>query len=206
MNLTKATNLFVLEMARHAHFNKDAKHYIRQLEKNNVELVTSKLTDYSFVAKTNNDVLRVIKYRMIGRKNADQKDPEEITMHPVQSDEVDVLKFDSVWKPDYNFRETIYREISEGIEIVTNNEFIIEKVYCDYYMNHPDIYSRTLDTKGIYEPGDDQGLMLTNSNQEDIIAELAVLYSSINVNDVQTFNMKKDEILSSLSFIKSKLN
>lgn len=205
LNLTKATNLFILEMARNAAFNKDAAHYIREVEVNNDELSVKEFTKYSSLAVHKNDLLRSIKYRVVAKKMA-TSEPVDILIHPVQSDEIETLRFDPVWKPDYNFRETIYREVSDGIEIVHNGIFEIDKVYCDYYKKHPDIISYSIDYKNEYaHSGSDSGLLLTNSNQDDIIVQLAVLFASANVADIQTFNTKKDEILSSLAFVKNKL-
>ena len=135
----------------------------------------------------------------------------EIKLIPVQDDEFDVLKNDPVWGPNFNFRETIYRYTNGGIEIATNKKFEIIKLVLDYYKKHPDITSPGLSTDGYYFLGEekitnDSPLLLTNSNQEDIIVSFAVLYTTVDIVDGATFQMKKDEIFNSNNLVKSKIS
>lgn len=210
--LTKSVNLFIYEVARNTHHNKDARLYLTNLEVNNAELKFEEFTNYSIKALYPSDCFRPIKYRYIASKKdlSDEKHLSEITIHPVQRNEIYMLKTDSNWKPDFNYRETIYTDVGKGIEIIVDNKFTSESVYCDYYLKHPDITTPSKTSGKYYLNGDgekitkDQGLLLDNMNQIDYIVSLGVLFMTINVGDTKTFSMKKDEILSGLNLVKTK--
>lgn len=208
--MQKAVNLLVFEIARHTHHNKDARMYLRKLEVNSAVLeLDSSFTEYSTLAKYPIDVSRPIRYRVVADKT--DKCTDDIISEPIQRDELQRLRFDAIMKPNYNLRRTFHVEVSNGMEIVTNGEFGITKVYLDYYKRHPKILTPSVAPNKFYIDAEDnkitadQGLLLDDLNLEDIVVQLSVLYSSENMLDIQSFNLKKDEILSSLNLVKSKL-
>lgn len=212
--LNKALSLFSLELSQVAHANKEANLYIKELEVPNESMdIDDTYSDYSVFCKYPEELIWPINYRVVSSKlnKKEEKCTSDILIYPVQKNEIPALRENSHMKPSFNWRTSIYAKAGNGIEIVTNKDFDVEKVFLNYYKKHPLIATPKLASNNYYigqdgkEVRKNQDLLLSTKGVDDMIVQLAILYVSGDINDMQTFNTKKDEILNGLNYVKIKL-
>ena len=188
------------------------KRRLKELEADYKKMDIKDFTDYSKLCVYPSDMIWPISYRVVASK----KDKEgkvhtdDIKIYPVQKNEVPDMRDNTHLMPSFNWRTSTYAKAGEGIELLTNNEFDLDKVEISYYKKHPLIACPELSPQGYYigqdgkEVKDNQNLLLSTQGVDDMLVQLVGLYISGDVNDLATFNTKKDEILNGLNYVKIK--
>ena len=114
-------------------------------------------------------------------------------------DDLNSFLTDINYKPSLAWKETGYQLKGKEIVVWTNDEFLIDAVNLTYVSRHPRLGNPINSRNGSYNLPDgtaaqQQNLILSNRNQDNIITDIATLLVSIDTTDL-SYQLKLNKLI-----------
>lgn len=193
--LNEALIIYMREVSKDLEMNVDRVNDLRQLIVFEHPLEFSKHRDGVYKAKLPVDYYKILNPRLYGVSDLCGTD-KNIELYFVQYDDLQRSN-DEHYKPSFYFAEANYNYEKDNIVLYTG-DIIPSSVLLTYVQKHERLSNA--ERIGGYKLPDgtiiqqNVDLQLDSTNQVDVIVDIAVLISSIDINDV-TFNVKLQKII-----------
>lgn len=192
--LNEALFIFIEEMLKLAEIDQNVMEALSNLIESEHTLLSLTTEPLRILAQLPTDY-----YRLLNSYSYIDSCKARINHYPIQHDDINAFLTDPNYKPSLLWRETGYQLEKGKIIVWTNGEFSIDKVVISYIKRHPRLGNPNGSRNGAYNlpdgtPAQQQGLLLDNKRQYDIIADIAVLNASIDTSNPD-YQIKLNKIL-----------
>jgi len=201
--LNEALTTYIIETSKLFELEQSLIDDLRQLIKYNVELVPTAQPNHA-EAVLPLDYFRLVRSSSIAT-NPSCSGTRIMSHYAVQSDDVETLLKDPLYKPDYYWGETAYRLLQDKIIVYTNGDFTINLINIDYISKHPRLGNPEDSRNGTYSLPNgtiatQQDLILDSTNQPEKIMDIAVLNAYMDISD-PNYQIKLQKIISSTNYV-----
>ena len=190
--LNQSLFIFIEQVLRVAELDQNKSELIGQLIK--VVNLSGLNADKKFVAQLPDDY-----YRHLRSYSTVEGCSGIISNYSVQYDDLNSFLTDVNYKPSLSWRETGYQLKGNEIVVWTNDEFLIDTVNLTYIFRHPRLGNPLNSRNGAYNLPDgtaaqQQNLILSNKNQDNVITDIAVALASMDTTD-PSYQIKLNKLI-----------
>ncbi|MCC6252306.1 MAG: hypothetical protein BWX56_01015 [Euryarchaeota archaeon ADurb.Bin023] len=190
--LNQALFVFIEQILKVAELDQNKTEFIGELVK--VVELSGTNAEKKFTAQLPDDY-----YRHLRSYSTVNGCSEIISNYPVQYDDLNSFLTDINYKPSLAWKETGYQLKGKEIVVWTNDEFLIDAVNLTYVSRHPRLGNPINSRNGSYNLPDgtaaqQQNLILSNRNQDNIITDIATLLVSIDTTD-SSYQLKLNKLI-----------